>query len=92
MHQAVVLTHTGVIAAEMEPYLASRLRPLTPVVLYGREGQAEPVCHPMECVYYGWRTVSNLTQCQSLTMCAFFPPAKFRSDLLPVCVGVCFLS
>ena len=41
-----MLTHTGATAAEMEPYLASRLRPLTPVVLYGREGQAEPVCHP----------------------------------------------
>ena len=46
LHQAVVLTHTGATAAEMEPYLTTRLRPLTPVVLYGREGQAEPVCHP----------------------------------------------
>ena len=51
----MVLTHTGATAAEMEPYLASRLRPLTPVVLHGREANAEPVCHPMECVYYGWR-------------------------------------
>ena len=81
VHEAVVLTHTGATAAEMEPYLASRLRPLTPVVLYGREAQAELVRHPMECVYYGWRDGFEFSalSCHSPCVPSCSPHALLRS-------------
>ena len=83
--QAVVLTHTGATAAETEPYLSSRLRPLTPVVLYGREAKAEPVCHPEECVYYAWRDRLKCKTRSDVDPCApGFTHAMFLSDYAPL--------
>ena len=53
--QALALTHTGASEAELEPYLSTRLAPLQPVVLFGRNAKRVPECHPQECVYYAWR-------------------------------------
>ena len=53
--QALLLSHHRAVQEETEPYLHSKLLPLEPVVLFGREARHEPQCHPEECVYYAWR-------------------------------------
>ncbi len=49
--QALVWSHELATAAQMEPYLQEVLRPLRPLVLYGRAAGLEPKCHKQEAVY-----------------------------------------
>ena len=51
----MLLSHPAAQPEELEPYLATKLLPLEPVVLFGRSAKLDPPCHPQECVYYAWR-------------------------------------
>jgi len=61
-----VLSHELATAAEMEPYLQEVLRPLRPLVLYGRAAGLEPNCQKQEALYYGWRDPKGPSLCPSL--------------------------
>ena len=53
--QALLLSHEGATGHELEPYFQHVVRPLVPLVLYGRFARRDPPCHKQECVYYFWR-------------------------------------
>lgn len=62
--QALVLSHEMASPEEMEPYLQEVLRPLRPLVLFGRAAGLEPKCHKQEAVYYGWRDFTGVSLCR----------------------------
>ena len=53
--QALLLSHEGATGHELEPYFQQVVKPLDPLVLYGRFERRDPPCHKQECVYYCWR-------------------------------------
>jgi len=63
---ALVLSHEVATAAEMQHFLQEAVRPLRPLVLYGRAAGFEPKCHKQEAVYYCWRDHKGPTMYPSL--------------------------
>ena len=53
--EALLLSHEGATGPELEPYFQHVVKPLVPLVLYGRFARRDPPCHKQECVYYFWR-------------------------------------
>lgn len=49
------MTWEGATDAEMEPYLSWRLRPTTPLVVYGRAANQPPTCHKNIALWYWWK-------------------------------------
>ena len=71
--QALVLSHEKATEEEMVPYLLEVLRPLKPVVIYGRTADLPPKIVKKEAVYYGWRDPKGPSLCRSVAP-AFFAP------------------
>ena len=53
--QALLLSHEGATGHDLEPYFQHVVKPLVPLVLYGRFAKRDPPCREQECVYYFWR-------------------------------------
>ncbi len=53
--QALLLSHEGATVHDLEPYFQHVVKPLVPLVLYGRFAKRDPPCREQECVYYFWR-------------------------------------
>ena len=77
--QALLLSHEGATKQELEPYFQEVVKPLVPLVLYGRFAKREPACHKQECVYYFWRG----RRCRA--------PGRGARLLFSLCIFVCML-
>ena len=53
--KALVLTHESAPSDLWEPYLGHLLRPLRPLVLFGRDASLQPRCPKDQAVFYGWK-------------------------------------
>ena len=53
--QALVLTHESAPSDLWEPYLGHLLRPLRPLVLFGRDASLQPRCPLDHAVFFGWK-------------------------------------
>ena len=63
LEQALILTHESAPPDLWEPYLGHLLRPLRPLVLFGRDASLQPCC-PHDCaLFFGWRdTVAKMSE------------------------------
>ena len=52
--QALVCTHEAATAEEVEPYLSWRLRPLRPMLMFGRCFKQSPPCPKSQSLAYFW--------------------------------------
>ena len=57
--KALVLTHESAPQDLWEPYLGHLLRPLRPMVLFGRDASLQPRCPRDVAVYYGWKDTGD---------------------------------
>ena len=57
--KALVLTHESAPQELWEPYLGHLLRPLRPMVLFGRDASLQPRCPREAAVYYGWKDTGD---------------------------------
>ena len=56
-----MLTHESAPNELWEPYLSYLLKPLRPMVLFGRDASCQPSCPREEAVFWGWKgTVANI--------------------------------
>jgi hypothetical protein len=53
--QAFILSHELSPTKEMDTYLARQLKPLRPMISFGRAAKADPECKTHECVWYWWK-------------------------------------
>ena len=53
--QVLVTTHELVKTERADQYLAAKMAPIVPLMLYGRSARAAPTCPPGECLWYTWR-------------------------------------
>jgi hypothetical protein len=53
--QAFILSHELSPKEEMDTYLARQLKPLRPMISFGRAAKADPECKTHECVWYWWK-------------------------------------
>ncbi len=53
--KVIAVTWEGATAAEIEPYLSWRLRPVCPLVMYGRCAGSDPACHKNIALWYWWK-------------------------------------
>ena len=53
--KALVLTHESAPSELWGPYLGHLLRPLRPLVLFGRDASLQPRCPKDQAVFYGWK-------------------------------------
>ena len=58
MAQVLVVSHELASPQEYEPYLAWRLRPVRPLVMFGRSAVLEPRCSKWEAVYWFWKDLA----------------------------------
>ena len=43
----------------MDQYLAQKMSPMQPMLVYGRSAKAAPTCPPDQCLWFGWRDPTN---------------------------------
>ena len=55
MQQVLGLTYESAPTETWEQYLGHIFKPLTPMMLYGRDASLQPRCPPTEAVYWGWK-------------------------------------
>ena len=53
--QALIITHELTKSEDMDQYLAQKMKPMVPLLVYGRSARAAPTCAPNDCLWYGWR-------------------------------------
>jgi hypothetical protein len=53
--EALILTHEMASHQERDAYLTERLKPLTPLMLFGRSASLAPPTKPRFCVYDAWK-------------------------------------
>ena len=54
-----MITHELVNFDRADQYLAAKMAPIVPLLLYGRSARAAPTCPPGECLWYTWRDRSS---------------------------------
>ena len=57
--KALVLTHESAPQQLWEPYLGHLLRPLRPLVLFGRDASLQPRCARDVAVWWGWKDMGD---------------------------------
>ena len=55
LSEALVLSHEGAPAPLWEPYLSHLLRPIKPLVLFGRDTSLQPRIPVDNAVWFGWK-------------------------------------
>ena len=55
LDEALVITHESAPPCTWEPYLQHRLRPLRPIVCWGRDRSSQPSCAGKHAVWWWWK-------------------------------------
>ncbi len=81
LNQALVISHEGAKVEDLDTYLADKLAPLQPIILWGRTASAMPAVPKEQAVYYWWKARSSINQGQTSFFHNFLEAWRLGSDV-----------